>query len=73
MCAAAGGVAAIIYNNVPGPFHSTLNSATSTCNATGTSITSLALPQELAGNFADDANITAATMIPKYLYEAWSG
>lgn len=54
MCAAAGGVAAVIYNNAPGMFTGTLGS----CPA-GSSIPAFSMAQELAPRFADGGNVTA--------------
>ena len=70
MCKNAGGVAAIIYNNVAGAFLGTLDPAT--CSAAGMSIPSFSLAQELASQFTDGLTITG-TLTAKYLYEAWSG
>lgn len=68
MCAAAGGVAAIIYNNAAGSFLGTLGTS---CPG-GTGITSLALPLALAPQFQGAATITG-TVGALYPYETMDG
>lgn len=67
MCAAAGGVGVIIYNNVPGPFTGTLQSCPS-----GSTIPSFSLAQELAGQFADGSMVTGAVG-PNTMYAYYDG
>jgi len=67
MCAAAGGVAAIIYNNVPGPFTGTLQSCPS-----GATIPSFSLAQELAAQFTDGSRVTGA-LGPNTMYAYYDG
>lgn len=69
MCANAGGVAAIIYNNAAGAFGGTL---TSTCAAVSSTISSLALAQELANSVLTGGLITGAIGSP-YPYAYWDG
>jgi hypothetical protein len=68
MCAAAGGVAAIIYNNVAGPFRGTLSGS---CPG-GKGIPSFTLPQDLAPKVQGPATITGTPGSP-YPYAFYDG
>ena len=58
MSANAGGVAAIIVNNVPGYFSGSLGTPTAPCSG-GVSIPAFSLAPEVSSNFADGVSVTA--------------